>query len=48
MDKLESDRLLIRPLSIIDAAFMLQLMNTPGWIGFIGDRNVKDRTAASN
>lgn len=48
MDKLESDRLLIRPISIIDAAFMLQLMNTPGWIGFIGDRNVKDRTAASN
>lgn len=48
MTRLESARLLIRPMSIIDAAFMLQLMNTSGWIGFIGDRNVKDRTAASN
>lgn len=46
--KLESDRLLIRPISIIDAAFMLQLMNSTGWLEFIGDRNVKDRTAASN
>ncbi len=48
MVKLESDRLSIRPISIIDAAFMLQLMNTAGWLEFIGDRNVKDRTAASN
>ena len=48
MIKLESARLLIRPMSIIDATFMLELMNTPGWIEFIGDRNVKDRTAASN
>jgi len=48
MFKLETERLIIRPISIIDAAFMLQLMNTKGWLGFIGDRNVKDRTAASN
>lgn len=46
--KLESERLIIRPISIIDAAFMLQLMNSTGWLEFIGDRNVKDRTAASN
>ncbi|MEO0064859.1 MAG: hypothetical protein RI983_185 [Bacteroidota bacterium] len=48
MFRLESARLLIRPISIIDAVFMLQLMNTSGWLEFIGDRNVKDRTAASN
>lgn len=48
MVKLESARLIIRPMSIVDAAFMLELMNTSGWLGCIGDRNVKDRTAASN
>jgi len=48
MVKLESDRLFIRPISIIDAPFMLQLMNSTGWLEYIGDRNVKDRTAASN
>lgn len=48
MVKLESDRLFIRPISIIDAPFMLRLMNSTGWLEYIGDRNVKDRTAASN
>jgi len=37
----ETERLLIRPTQIEDAAFVLQLLNTPKWIEFIGDRNVK-------
>lgn len=45
---LETDRLKIRALTIIDAGFILQLMNTPTWIKNIGSRNVNDKTTASN
>lgn len=38
---LETERLLIRPTDVIDAAFILQLLNTPKWGEFIGERNVK-------
>ena len=37
----ETDRLLLRPTSKEDAAFILELVNTPKWLKFIGDRNVK-------
>jgi RimJ/RimL family protein N-acetyltransferase len=46
--KIETDRLYLRELSIVDADFMLTLMNTPSWLTFIGDRNVRYKTAASN
>ena len=45
---LETERLLIDPLSKNDAAFILTLVNTDGWLKFIGNRNVssiKDATA---
>ena len=45
---IETDRLRIRALTIIDAGFMMQLMNTPTWIKNIGNRNVNDSTTASN
>lgn len=45
---LETERLRIRALTIIDAGFMLQLMNTPTWIKNIGSRNINDKTTASN
>ncbi len=45
---LETERVRIRALTIIDAGFMLQLMNTPSWIKNIGSRNVNDKTTASN
>ncbi|MDD2793881.1 MAG: GNAT family N-acetyltransferase [Sediminibacterium sp.] len=48
MQALTTERLLIRELSIVDAAFMLRLMNAPNWIRFIGDRNVKTISDASN
>ena len=44
----KTKRLLIRPVIIEDAPFILELMNTPKWIQFIGDRNVKTVDAASN
>ncbi len=37
----ETERLLLKPTSEEDAQFILELLNTPKWIAFIGDRNVK-------
>jgi len=36
----KTERLLIRPIDKDDAAFVLELMNTPKWIKNIGDRHV--------
>lgn len=38
---LESERLLSGNFTLDDAAFMLQLLNTEGWLNYIGERNVK-------
>jgi RimJ/RimL family protein N-acetyltransferase len=38
---LETDRLILRRLSAGDAAFILELVNDPGWLRFIGDRGVR-------
>lgn len=38
---METSRLLLSKLSAVDAAFMFELLNTPLWIKFIGDRNIK-------
>jgi ribosomal-protein-alanine N-acetyltransferase len=37
----ETNRLLLHPTSEKDADFLLQLMNMPKWIQYIGDRNVR-------
>jgi len=37
---LTTDRLLITPLEAGDSRFIFELVNTPGWLKFIGDRNV--------
>ncbi|WP_299122631.1 GNAT family N-acetyltransferase [uncultured Winogradskyella sp.] len=37
----QTKRLSIRPVVVNDAPFILELMNTPKWIQFIGDRNVR-------
>lgn len=36
----KTERLLLRTLTPADAAFIFELVNTAGWIKFIGDRNV--------
>jgi len=36
----ETERLVLKPTSEEDAQFILELLNTPKWIQFIGDRNV--------
>lgn len=37
----ETNRLLISKFTIDDAAFFMELVNTPNWLTYIGDRNVK-------
>jgi RimJ/RimL family protein N-acetyltransferase len=37
----ETERLRLREFTKNDAPFLLELLNTPAWIKFIGDRNVK-------
>ncbi len=39
-EKYATDRLLIHSLSSNDAGFILALTNSPGWLQFIGDRNI--------
>ena len=36
----ETKRLLLKPMSKEDASFLLELLNSPKWIKYIGDRNV--------
>ncbi len=43
----KSDRLVLKPLSDDDELFILELLNTEGWLNFIGDRNVTDESDAS-
>jgi len=38
---LSTERLTITDLSVEDHTLILELLNSPGWIQFIGDRNVK-------
>lgn len=37
----ETQRLILKPTSEDDALFFLELFNSPTWIKYIGDRNVK-------
>lgn len=41
-----TDRLIIREVTEEDAAFILELVNTEGWLRFIGDRNIRNLETA--
>jgi [ribosomal protein S5]-alanine N-acetyltransferase len=45
---LETDRLILRRLSFDDGAFILQLLNDPAWLRFIGDKGVRNLEDARN
>ena len=45
---LETPRLLIRSFKQFDALFLLKLMNTPEWLRFIGERNIRSEEDAIN
>lgn len=42
----KTERLLLRTLTPADAAFIFELVNSAGWIQFIGDRNVHNNEDA--
>jgi len=42
----ETPRLRLRPLEAADAAFILELVNEPDWLRYIGDRGVRDLDGA--
>ena len=37
---LETERLILRELTFDDVQFIISLMNSPGWLKYIGDRNI--------
>jgi RimJ/RimL family protein N-acetyltransferase len=41
MKVLETERLILRRLTVEDSAFILELLNDPSWLRFIGDRGVR-------
>jgi RimJ/RimL family protein N-acetyltransferase len=43
---LETERIKVRWLTMDDTKFIIELLNSPGWIKFIGDRNVKTEDQA--
>ncbi|MCW5517876.1 GNAT family N-acetyltransferase [Muriicola sp. Z0-33] len=43
---LQTQRLLLRQFNLQDADFILQLLNTPNWLKFIGDKGVRTREDA--
>lgn len=43
-----TDRLHIRPFVLSDAAFIIQLLNSEGWLKYIGDRKITSIEAAEN
>lgn len=45
---LETDRLLIRPINLMDVEFIMDLVNSEGWLKYIGDRKFSDINDAEN
>ena len=42
----ETERLILKPTDEEDADFVLELLNTPKWLQYIGDRNVRSKADA--
>lgn len=45
---LETERLILRQFNLNDTDFILKLVNSPSWLRFIGDRNIKTTEDATN
>ncbi len=43
---LQTERLIIRPITMADAKFIVALVNSVGWLRFIGDRNIANAADA--
>jgi RimJ/RimL family protein N-acetyltransferase len=45
--KFETERLFIKPTTVEDASFIFQLLNSPKWLKYIGDRNINSIDSAA-
>ncbi len=45
---IETERLYLRSITKEDAPFMVQLLNSEGWLKYIGDRNIQNDADAEN
>lgn len=45
---LRTERLIIKELDLGDAHFIFQLLNSPGWLAYIGDKNIRTVEDAEN
>jgi RimJ/RimL family protein N-acetyltransferase len=43
---LETERLRLREFNLSDTPFIIELLNSPGWLKYIGDRNVRTEEQA--
>ncbi|MBP0904975.1 GNAT family N-acetyltransferase [Mariniflexile gromovii] len=43
---IETERLIIRPLNLTDSKFIIELVNSEGWLKFIGNRNISNKEDA--
>ncbi len=41
MNRIETERLILSEFSVNDAPFILEMLNDPGWLQFIGDRGIR-------
>ncbi|SEC71647.1 Protein N-acetyltransferase, RimJ/RimL family [Maribacter dokdonensis] len=39
---IETERLIIRPINLTDSKFIIELVNSEGWLRFIGNRNISN------
>src|ERR1022692_4013783 len=46
MNVIETDRLILRRVKLEDDAFIVELLNDPSWLRFIGDKGVRTRDDA--
>ena len=46
-NSLQTNRLFIKSIQLSDADFIKALVNTDGWLQFIGDRNIKTKKSAA-
>ncbi|MEO7524323.1 MAG: GNAT family N-acetyltransferase [Ferruginibacter sp.] len=44
---LQTERLVLRKFTLHDTKFIIELLNSPGWIQYIGDRNIKTQEDAN-
>ena len=47
-ETLETENLILERFTLKDAFFLKELMNSPGWLQYIGDRGIGDLAAAEN